>query len=167
MKKLSKLYQTILNKQLYAAILIGIVCLSTHGVTLLNDYNLDDNLVTQNHSLTSKGISAIPEIYQSPYYLDDMGYSYGYRPTTLASFAIEKSLFGESATVSHAVNLALYLATCLLIFFLIKRVFPDKIDVALFAALLFTVPLPWRKASKIKGEGPRWSWEWKSHKIFV
>ncbi|MDB4678375.1 hypothetical protein OAE93_01455, partial [bacterium] len=69
----------------------------------------------------------------------DMGYSYGYRPTTLASFAIEKSLFGESATVSHAVNLALYLATCLLIFFLIKRVFPDKIDVALFAALLFTV----------------------------
>ena len=139
MKKLSKLYQTILNKQLYAAILIGIVCLSTHGVTLLNDYNLDDNLVTQNHSLTSKGISAIPEIYQSPYYLDDMGYSYGYRPTTLASFAIVKSLFGESATVSHAVNLALYLATCLLIFFLIKRVFPDKIDVALFAALLFTV----------------------------
>jgi len=139
MKKLSKLYQTILNKQLYAAILIGIVCLSTHGVTLLNDYNLDDNLVTQNHRLTSKGISAIPEIYQSPYYLDDMGYSYGYRPTTLASFAIEKSLFGESATVSHAVNLALYLATCLLIFFLIKRVFHDKIDVALFAALLFTV----------------------------
>ena len=139
MKKLAELYQAILNKQLYAAILIGIVCLSTHGVTILNDYNLDDNLVTQNHRLTSKGISAIPEIYRSPYYQDDMGYSYGYRPTTLASFAIEKSLFGESATVSHAVNLALYLATCLLIFFLVKRVFPDKIDVALFAALLFTV----------------------------
>jgi hypothetical protein len=30
-----------------------------------------------------------------------------------------------------------------------------------------TVPLPWSKASKIQGEGPRWSWEWKSHKIFV
>jgi hypothetical protein len=110
-----------------------------HGVTLLNDYNLDDNLVTQNHRLTSKGISAIPEIYGSPYYQDDMGYSYGYRPTTLASFAIEKSLFGESALVSHTVNLALYLATCLLIFFLIKRIFPDKVDVALFAALLFTM----------------------------
>jgi hypothetical protein len=25
----------------------------------------------------------------------------------------------------------------------------------------------WSKARKIKGEGPRWSWEWKSHKIFV
>jgi hypothetical protein len=139
MRKLSELYQAILNKQLYAAILIGIVCLSVHGVTLLNDYNLDDNLVTQNHRLTSKGISAIPEIYRSPYYQDDMGYSYGYRPTTLASFAIEKSLFGESALVSHTINLALYLATCLLIFFLIKRIFPDKVDMALFAALLFTV----------------------------
>jgi tetratricopeptide (TPR) repeat protein len=139
MKKLSELYQAILNKPLYAAILIGIVCFSVHGVTLLNDYNLDDNLVTQNHRLTSKGISAIPEIYRSPYYQDDMGYSYGYRPTTLASFAIEKSLFGESALVSHTVNLALYLATCLLIFFLIKRIFPDKVDMALFAALLFTV----------------------------
>ena len=30
-----------------------------------------------------------------------------------------------------------------------------------------TVPLPWSKASKIQGEGPRWSWEWKSHKNFV
>jgi tetratricopeptide (TPR) repeat protein len=139
MRKLSELYHAILNKQVYAAILIGIVCFSVHGVTLLNDYNLDDNLVTQNHRLTSKGISAIPEIYGSPYYQDDMGYSYGYRPTTLASFAIEKSLFGESAMVSHTINLALYLATCLLIFFLVKRVFPDKIDVALFAALLFTV----------------------------
>jgi hypothetical protein len=85
MRKLSELYHAILNKQVYAAILIGIVCFSVHGVTLLNDYNLDDNLVTQNHRLTSKGISAIPEIYGSPYYQDDMGYSYGYRPTTLAS----------------------------------------------------------------------------------
>ena len=29
------------------------------------------------------------------------------------------------------------------------------------------VPLSWSKASQIKGEGPRWSWEWRSHKIFV
>jgi hypothetical protein len=71
MRKLSELYQAILDKQLYAAILIGIFCLNVHGVTLLNDYNL----VTQNHRLTSKGISAIPEIYGSPYYKDDMGYS--------------------------------------------------------------------------------------------
>jgi hypothetical protein len=30
-----------------------------------------------------------------------------------------------------------------------------------------TGPLFRRKASKINGEGPRWSWEWKSHKILA
>jgi len=40
------------------------------------DYNLDDNLVTQNQPLTSQGISAIPEIFKSNYYSDNMGYSY-------------------------------------------------------------------------------------------
>ena len=29
------------------------------------------------------------------------------------------------------------------------------------------VPRPWSKASKIKGGGPRWSWEWKIHENFV
>ena len=30
-----------------------------------------------------------------------------------------------------------------------------------------TVPLPRSKASWIEGEGPRWSWEWKSHELFL
>jgi len=40
-----------------------------------NDYNLDDNLVTINHRLTSRGISAIPAIFTSHYYEDESGYS--------------------------------------------------------------------------------------------
>lgn len=151
MKALSELYGRISGSSLYATIFIAIVCLATFGVTIGNNYNLDDNLVTQNHRLTSKGIIAIPEIYNSPYYQDDMGYSYGYRPTTLASFAIEKQLFGESARVSHTVNLLLYLATCVLAFLLIARIFPDKKGMALFAALLFTVhPLHTEVVASIK-----------------
>ena len=139
MKYLQNIYRSIAESNAKAAVLISVVCLVTFGNTILNNYNLDDNLVTQNHRLTSKGIKAIPEIYRSPYYQDDMGYSYGYRPTTLASFAIEHELFGESATVSHTINLVLYLITCLLIYFLIKRVFPEKAAIALGTALLFTV----------------------------
>ncbi len=59
--------------------------------TIPNDYNLDDELVTQNHRLTSKGISAIPEIFTSPYYEDKAGYKYEYRPIVLISFAIPSS----------------------------------------------------------------------------
>ncbi len=139
MNKLKIVYDSIIASKLRSSILIGIVCIATFGNTLLNDYNLDDNLVTQNHRLTSKGIKAIPEIYRSPYYQDDMGYSYGYRPTTLATFAIEHELFGESPLVSHSVNLLLYLITCILVFLLIRSIFPDQIGVALGTALLFTV----------------------------
>ncbi len=85
--------------------------------TLFNGYNLDDELVTRNHKLTSKGIGAIPEIFKMPYYSDDMGYAYEYRPVVLATFSIEHQLFGESPVVSHTINLLLYV---LLIFILYK-----------------------------------------------
>ncbi|MCF8461787.1 MAG: tetratricopeptide repeat protein [Flavobacteriales bacterium] len=139
MNKLKVVYDSIIGSKLRSSLLIGIVCIATFGNTLFNDYNLDDNLVTQNHRLTAKGIKAIPEIYRSPYYQDDMGYSYGYRPTTLASFAIEHDLFGESPLTSHSINLLLYLVTCILVFLLISRIFPDQIGIALGTALLFTV----------------------------
>src|SRR5688572_1852830 len=65
--------------------------------SVFNGYNLDDELVTQNHRLTSKGISAIPEIFRSPYYEDKEGFKYEYRPIVLVTFAIEHSLFGDNA----------------------------------------------------------------------
>ena len=139
MNKVKLVYDFIIASKLRSSILIGLICIATFGNTLFNDYNLDDNLVTQNHRLTSKGIKAIPEIYRSPYYQDDMGYSYGYRPTTLATFAIEHDLFGESPMINHSVNLLLYLITCILIFLLIVKIFPDQAGVALATAILFTV----------------------------
>ena len=81
---------------------------------------MDDDLVTRNHRLTSKGISAIPEIFTSPYYQDDMGYAYEYRPVVLSSFAIEHSLFGDKPFVSHLINLFLYALCCVLLFKVMK-----------------------------------------------
>lgn len=80
-----------------------------------NDYNLDDELVTQNHRLTSQGISAIPEIFRSSYYSDNSGYKYEYRPIVLVSFAIEHSIWGDNAFMSHLVNVILYALTCMLL----------------------------------------------------
>jgi protein O-mannosyl-transferase len=92
-----------------------------YGNSIFNEYNLDDELVTRNNKLTSSGISSIPEIFNSPYYSDDMGYSYEYRPITLTSFAIEHSIFGESAMTSHIVNVLLFFFTVVILFFLIKK----------------------------------------------
>jgi tetratricopeptide (TPR) repeat protein len=90
--------------------------------SIFNDYNLDDELVTQNHRLTSKGISSIPEIFTSPYY-QDATYKYEYRPIVLTSFAIEHSLFGDNPHVSHFINVLFYSLMCVLLFYVLAKLF--------------------------------------------
>lgn len=81
-----------------------------------NGYNMDDELVTINHRLTSKGISAIPEIFTTTYYKDDAGYAYEYRPMVLATFAIEHQVFSDNPFVSHLINVLLYGLCCVLLY---------------------------------------------------
>jgi len=97
-------------------ILILIFSALLYANTIPNDYNMDDELVTRNHRLTAKGISAIPEIFTSTYYKDESGYAYEYRPVVLCSFAIEHQFFGDNAHVSHFFNVLLYALMCLLLF---------------------------------------------------
>jgi tetratricopeptide (TPR) repeat protein len=105
--------------------------------SLFNGYNLDDELVTRNHRTTSKGISAIPEIFTSPYYQDDMGYAYEYRPVVHTTFAIEHTFFGERPFVGHLINLLLYILLCLVIFKLLMQI-GMSIPLSLFVTLLFS-----------------------------
>lgn len=84
--------------------------------SLFNSYNLDDELVTLSHRLTSKGLSVLPKIFTSAYYEDSSGYAYEYRPMVLASFAIEHQFFGEHAFVSHLLNYIIYLASIVFLF---------------------------------------------------
>lgn len=106
--------------------------------SIFNDYNLDDELVTQNHRLTSKGISSIPEIFSSPYYQDQSGYKYEYRPVVLTTFAIEHSLFGEHAAVSHFINAMLYSLMCVLLLLVLRKLLTDNGNILpFFITLLF------------------------------
>jgi hypothetical protein len=121
--------------------LLGFVFLFSfliYANTIFNDYNLDDEFVTRNHPLTSKGISAIPDIFLSPYIQDKMGYKYEYRPVVLASYAIEHSLFGESAAVSHFINCLFYAVTVVFFFLLLSKLFwGQDILLSLIISLLF------------------------------
>lgn len=123
------------QKHLFELIIVGF-CFALYSNSLFNGYNMDDELVTRNHRLTSKGISAIPEIFTSPYYQDDMGYAYEYRPVVLASFAIEHSLFGDNPFVSHLINLILYALCCVLLFKVLQA-----ISVSFTPLLSFSVTL--------------------------
>ena len=107
--------------------------------SLTNGYNMDDEIVTINHPLTSKGLSAIPDILKSPYFQSDI-YSYEYRPIVHISFAIEHQFLGESPFVSHLINLLLYLLLIYLAFDLLKRLFP-AVNQTIIAAIVLVFAL--------------------------
>lgn len=117
--------------------IIGIILFAN---TLGNGYNMDDNLVTQNHPVTSKGLEALGEIFTSPYYKDAMGYSYGYRPLVHVSFAFEHAFFGEKPAVSHFINLLIYISSVILFFKLLSNWLTEKnLKWAFFVSLFFLV----------------------------
>lgn len=108
--------------------------------SLNNSYNMDDQLVTKNHRYTSQGISAIKDIFTSPYYSDDMGYNYGYRPIVHLSFALEHSIFGESPKIGHFINV-LFFAFCTIAFYkLLVLLFNKENTIYCFiASLVFAI----------------------------
>ncbi len=133
-----------------------------------NDYNLDDELVTRGHRLTSRGWDVVkfnfeefnvdnlpnrsfgarlyyfmPEVLREPYYRDDMGYAYDYRPMVLASFAMEHELFAENPHVSHFINILLYACLCTVLFLLLSTLLKDIASPLLvFIACLFFAAHP-------------------------
>jgi len=104
-------------------VIIAVFSFLLYVNTIPNDYNLDDELVTINHLLTSKGVSAIPEIFASPYYKDAAGNQYDYRPVTLTTFALEHQFFGDNVHVSHFINVLIYVLLCLALFLTLANLF--------------------------------------------
>ncbi len=141
-KEKKKATTSFLNRKYAFEILIFAFSFLLFANTIPNDYNMDDELVTMNHRLTSKGISAIPEIFTSPYYEDASGYSYEYRPVVLTSFAIEHDIFGENPHWGHFWNVILYGLTCVLLYRVLKLLFKDYSPIIAIAVSLLFVAHP-------------------------
>ncbi len=94
-----------------------------YGNTIFNKYAVDDNLVT-NNQVVQKGFKALPLIFSSRYFSQqgNVGSSVAdYRPVVKATFAIEYQLWGDKPGRSHAINVLLYWALSVLLFFILKR----------------------------------------------
>ena len=112
------------STQLYASI-IFLFSFALYFNTLFNDYNLDDELVTRNQQITSKGWNVLkfnfdafnsvelkdssfsqklkyftPVVFRVPYYQDKAGFKYEYRPLVFASFALEHALLAKTEFVN-------------------------------------------------------------------
>ena len=109
--------------------------------TLNHEYVIDDMIVVSNNIQTKEGISAIPEIFSHSYLhgydgREDMAY----RPLTLTTFAIERSMFDADPIFSHLIQVILYALTVLILFKLLLQLFGEsKIGLAFGITALFMV----------------------------
>ena len=121
-------------------IILFAATLLVFGNTLSNGYNLDDPLVTNNNVKTNpKTTFNLASIFSSSYQ-EEGNVKSGYRPVTIATFYIEHQLFGESAKVSHTINLILFCGIVLLIFKVLTLIFNNTNPyILLFITLLFAL----------------------------
>lgn len=130
------------TKGIYAALLaILILCFAFYGSSLSNEYNLDDEYAYTENENATQGLSNIKAIFTESTF-KQADYSYGFRPITTLSFAIENQFFGIDATVSHAINLLLYIFSCWLFLIILIHLFPDKNFSITLATVLLFLALP-------------------------
>ncbi|MFA8450802.1 MAG: tetratricopeptide repeat protein [Bacteroidales bacterium] len=121
---------------------IIILTILFYGISVLNQFALDDFYVTAGNKQTAQGIKAIPEIFNS-FYAYDNGQSYGYRPLVRSSFAIEYEFFKGAPDVGHIINVLLYLLGIFILFRLLKKyIFKDKHPLIPLGVILIFMAYP-------------------------
>ncbi len=123
------------------ALFLALISFIIYANTFNNDFVLDDRSIMTENLIVKKGISAIPEIFTTPY-------RYGfyvtsndlYRPLSLVMFAIEYQLFDGKPNASHVINVLIFMSCVVLLFFFLNTLFDHKkIFLAFIASLLFAV----------------------------
>jgi tetratricopeptide (TPR) repeat protein len=143
------------------AILLFVACFACYGNTLANGYAYDDAVVITENKFTLAGIAGIPGIFGQNTFAgsyEDVPLLERYRPLSLATFAVERDLFGPNPHVAHAFNVLLFaFSTCLLWAFLrrllaLRGEAQDLEHLPFIAALLFAVhPVHTEIVANIKG----------------
>lgn len=121
--------------------------------TLNHEYTIDDMIVVSSNDLTKKGISGIPEIFSHSYLFGyDGREDESYRPLTLTTFAIERSLFDADPTASHFIQVLLYGLCMLVVYrFLINLYGERKKQMVAVLTLLFLLhPLHTEVVANVK-----------------
>lgn len=153
------------SKKVY--FIITLLTFIIYGNSINNEYAIDDNIVVEGNQLVAKGFKAIPAIFKTRYATGKQEYEY--RPTVIASLAIEKQFFGKlpasqtikekkrkdkltQANISHFINVLLYALTCILLYKLLLTIFKEyNILLPLLTTLLFLVhPLHTEVVANIK-----------------
>ena len=108
--------------------------------------HLDDQASIINND-DIKSFSNTVKILKKPFFEE----KYYYRPLVSLSFMAEYHLFGLNPFFYNLVNLLFHLATGIVVFFIVGRIFQDK-AISFFVSLLFVIhPIHWEAVSNIAG----------------
>lgn len=123
------------------AIIVAFASLLPNTNTFNHGYVLDDiSAITENY-VVQKGVESIPVIWETNYrhgYWSDPGSLY--RPLALSLFAWEWEMWPNDPNPAHVINVLLYVAGCVSLFFLLLSWFgKSRLVLAAGAALLFAI----------------------------
>lgn len=106
-----------------------------YGHTLAGNFVFDDRSIVSHKNLL-QNIANYPKIVTMGYWSKEAGL---YRPVILLSYALNYSLFGDSAFSFHLINLIFYALVGYLIFLLFHRLFPKRKLLPYLTSILFLV----------------------------
>lgn len=121
--------------------LLIIIAFIAYANTINHDYAYDDYSVIKNNTIVSQGVTAIPEIFSTPYRWGFFRTSNDtYRPLSLVMFAIEYQAFDGDPAISHLLNVLIYVCCVVMLFVFLDIIFDKKkTPVAFIASLLFAL----------------------------
>lgn len=122
-------------------LLFVVVSFIFYANTLSNGYSLDDEFIYTSNPIATNGLGSFSKIFTQASF-DYGSNQYGYRPMAVLSFALENEFFGVNATVSHLVNILLYVGSTLLFFMVLQVLFLQEDRFYLFLSALFFLVLP-------------------------
>lgn len=130
------------------AIIVLLLGIAIYIPTLNFDYVLDDKIVLSENAYVKKGLSGLKEIFTTEsfqgYFGEQKNLVQGarYRPLSIATFAIENSIFGENNKMaSHLINAISYGLLCLLIYRTLVLLFNNKVKEKWYLSIAFAASL--------------------------
>ncbi len=131
------------GKRLLPALIIAALGFLLYANTLGHSYTLDDFSAIKENFVTKQGFEGIPTIFKTSY---RYGYwkSNGtlYRPLSLVMFATEWQLAEDNASLSHFMNVLLYVLTGFFLFLTLRRILKGYTVLLPFLAALFFIAHP-------------------------
>ena len=122
-------------------ILLSVITFAVYANTLKNGFVLDDVLVIKQDTIVKKGVTAIPQIFSTPYLIGSIKAANDhYKPLSLAMFAIEYQLSDGSPLIGHIVNVFFFIGCVIFLFLFLDDLFEhQKTTVAFIASLLYAL----------------------------